>query len=77
MLLMFLLAVIVLLAIFIILAVSLSVSKAINGVFFGLFGNLFVVVKVFCWLKKIFLIGIILKLLSKEKKAKEADEKAD
>lgn len=67
----FLLALIVLLGIFIVLAVTLSISKAINGVFMGLFGNVYVVVKVFCWIKKIFVVGLILKLLSNCKKAEK------
>lgn len=74
MLLLVLFAMVFLLTIFAILAVSLAVSKAVNGFFFGIFGNAYVVVKLLCWLKKIFLIGIIFKLIKGEK-AKKA--KAD
>ena len=67
MLLMLLLVVVILLGIFIVLAGWLAISRAINGVFFGLFGNLYVVVKIFAWLKNILFILIIVKLLKKEK----------
>ena len=71
----FLLALAVLLVIFIFLVACFSISKAINSIFFGLFGNLFVVVKLFCLVKKLILIGIVWKLLKKDK-AKKTDEKA-
>ncbi|MBP5461566.1 MAG: hypothetical protein J6Y20_05510 [Lachnospiraceae bacterium] len=77
MLLMFLLTVLVLLGIFIVLAACLTISKAINGVFLGMFGNLFYIVKTFCILKKIIIIGIIFRLFSMEKRQRKANEKAD
>ena len=74
-----LIAIVVLLGVLIILGAGLWISKAINGVFLGLFGNLYVLVKVFCIIKKIIIIGIIFKLLKREKvkKAENEDEKAD
>ena len=75
MLILVLLAVAVLIGIIAFLGISLVISKAINGFFFGIFGNLFVLVKIFTWIKKIVIIGIIVKLFSMEK-AKKA-EKAD
>ena len=79
MLLIVLFAVLILIAVFLILTVSLAVSKAVNGFFFGIFGNLFLVVKLFQWIKKIFLIGIIIKLFSIERKQKklEKEQKAE
>lgn len=72
----FLLALSVLLVIFVLLVAALSISKAINSVFLGLFGNLYVFVKLYCIVKKLILVGIIWKLFKNEK-AKKADEKAD
>ena len=72
-----LLAVLVLLAIIIILGASLAISKAVNGVFLGLFGNLFWVVKAFCIVKKIVIIGIIIRLFSMEKKLRKDKTKTE
>lgn len=76
MLILFMLAVAILIGIIAFLGISLMISKAINGFFFGIFGNLFVLVKVFTWVKNIVIIGLIFKLFSMEK-AKKAEEKAD
>ena len=46
MLILVLLAVAVLIGIIAFLGISLVISKAINGFFFGIFGNLFVLVKI-------------------------------
>lgn len=77
MLLILLLAVIVLLAVFCVMAVSLTISKAINGFFFGIFGNIYTVVKIFTWIKKIFVILIIYKLFRTEKKLKTDKTKTE
>lgn len=75
MLILVLIGVVILIGIVAFLGIALAVSKAINGIFFSMFGNIFVIVKILVWIKKIILIGLIFKLFSMEK-AKKA-EKAD
>jgi len=69
MILMFLLGIVILLAVFAVLMVLLTISKCINGFFFDIFGGAFVVVKLLCWLKKLIVVGLIIKLYQKSKKA--------
>lgn len=66
----FLLAVIVLFVLFAGLLLALSISKTINGIFFGFCPWLFWIVKTIAIVKNIVLVTIIYKLCKKDKAEK-------
>lgn len=67
MLMILLIAMAVILGIVVILGLSLMISKAINGIFFSIFGNLYFLVRLIVIIKKFIIVGLIFKLFKKEK----------